>query len=159
MRSKRPGMVHLIGLGETTGTPASEARVGQRHVFNYGVRYVIEGVMRPHPNVVTLLERAPDGTIYTTRHRPGTLLVLEGDGEPEGAAMKTEMAKVAVRRDPRASVAAARLFIVCPHDQVEITIPPDSAQVECPNCQQRFDSRGWLLGRGAKRDPALVASL
>jgi len=59
--------------------------------------------------------------------------------------MTSERTKVAVRRDPAASIGQpARMFIVCALDGAEITLAGDS-DVECPRCHAVYDSAGWLL--------------
>ena len=66
--------------------------------------------------------------------------------------MKTQVTKVAVRREQGVPTGhPARLYVVCPRDGAEITLPPDGGPVTCPNCTQRFDSRGWLIGGNGKQ--------
>lgn len=57
-----------------------------------------------------------------------------------------KLTKVALRRDNSVPFGVpARVFIICPHDDLEITVPLGTDHVTCPNCESVYSGSGWLI--------------
>ena len=65
--------IHLQAIGKHRACRADEAQVGGHVVYNYGARYEIVEV-RPVRNWVILVVRSPEGKVYESKKKPGTLI-------------------------------------------------------------------------------------
>ena len=64
--------------------------------------------------------------------------------ERKHLALTEDVTKVALIRDTETPVGQpGKMHLVCPHDKTEVAVPGD-ADVKCPKCGQKFDSRGYL---------------
>lgn len=66
--------IHLQGIGQHRACRVDEAQVGGHVVYNYGARYKILEVRDRHRGWVVLVVQNPEGKVYHTNKRPGTLI-------------------------------------------------------------------------------------
>ena len=70
------GQRYVISLGPVPAIPASEVRTGMLRLYNYGHAFPIVEVRQDTGWVYITTEE--NGRRYTRRHRPGTLIPVEG---------------------------------------------------------------------------------
>lgn len=69
--------VHLQGLGSVPGKPASELKIGDIAMFNYGYKYeVIEMHESGKASVATKMKSLDNGKVFDRRFKLNTIVAI-----------------------------------------------------------------------------------
>jgi len=62
------GLVHLIGVGDVPGVPASDLKVGDKLMWNYSTEETIIAVQESSPKYLQIWTRGEDGREWGPRY-------------------------------------------------------------------------------------------